>query len=120
MKKYILILAPFIIFAGCNINSNKVNKLINNKEFYLESNSKITIGFDNGSVYGSGGVNRYVGGYTIKKNKISFTQLGTTMMMGLPEDMDNESQYLKSLKDNMTITYEDNILTIGDNRFIGK
>ena len=43
---------------------------------------------------------------------------GTTMMMGLLEDMDNETAYLKSLSDNLSISYENNILTIGDNKFI--
>ena len=40
------------------------------------------------------------------------------MMMGLLEDMDNETAYLKSLSDNLSISYENNILTIGDNKFI--
>lgn len=97
---------------------SNISKSINNHEFKLEDNHKITIGFDNGSVHGSAGVNRYMGGYTIKDNKISFTQMGTTMMMGLPEDMDNETAYLKFLQDNLSIAYDNSTLTIGDKRFI--
>lgn len=97
---------------------SNISKSINNHEFKLEDNHKITIGFDNGSVFGSAGVNRYMGGYTIKDNKISFTQMGTTMMMGLPEDMDNETAYLKFLQDNLSISYDNSTLTIGDKRFI--
>lgn len=119
MKKLILILSPFIILAGCNkMSENNIVKDINHHEFKLVSNHKITIGFDNSSVFGSAGVNRYMGSYTIKDNKISFSQMGTTMMMGLLEDMDNETAYLKSLSDNLSISYENNILTIGDNKFI--
>ena len=44
--------------------------------------------------------------------------MGTTMMMGLPEDMDNETVYLKFLKDNLSITYDNSTLIIGGKRFI--
>lgn len=119
MKKLVLILLSLLILAGCNkMAENNIINNINHHEFKLESNNKITIGFDNSSVYGSAGVNRYMGSYTIKDNKITFGQMGTTMMMGLPEDMDNETAYLKSLSDNVSISYENNVLTIGDNKFI--
>lgn len=97
---------------------SNISSSINNHEFKLEDNHKITIGFDNGSVYGSAGVNRYMGSYTIQDGKITFTQMGTTMMMGLPEDMDNETVYLKFLKDNLSITYDNSTLIIGGKRFI--
>lgn len=62
MKKLILILSPFIILAGCNkMSENHIVKDINHHEFKLVSNHKITIGFDNSSVFGSAGVNRYMG-----------------------------------------------------------
>ena len=80
-----------------------MEELINKKEYKLADNPKITIGFDNGSVFGSSGVNRYIGSYTIKNGSISFGNFGSTMMMGQKEDMDNETKYLKSLQESLPV-----------------
>lgn len=120
MKKLILftVFLSFFIY-GCKVGS--VEELINKKEYKLADNPKITIGFDNGSVFGSSGVNRYIGSYTIKNGSISFGNFGSTMMMGQKEDMDNETKYLKSLQESLPVKIDkENNLIIGDYLFIPK
>lgn len=96
-----------------------MENIINKKEYKLSDNAKITIGFDNGSVFGSSGVNRYIGSYSIKNGNITFGNFGMTMMMGPKEDMDNESKYLQSLQGNMSIKIDkENNLIIGEHIFI--
>ncbi len=93
--------------------------LLDKKEYKLAANPKITIGFDNGSVYGSSGVNRYTGSYKIKDGSITFGNLGSTMMMGPQEDMDNETKYLSSFKESLVIKFDkENNLIIGEYLFI--
>ncbi|MDE7314801.1 MAG: META domain-containing protein [Mucispirillum sp.] len=114
MKKIILsaVLLSFFIL-GCK--ADNMEELLNKQEYKLAANPKITIGFDNGSVFGSSGVNRYTGSYTIKDGSITFGNMGSTMMMGSEEDMDNETKYLNSLKENMIIKFDNN-----NNLIIGK
>lgn len=47
---------------------------------------------DEGTVHGFLGVNLLNGNYTLKGSKLSFQHLGTTMMSGLPQDMDVEAK----------------------------
>lgn len=47
---------------------------------------------DEGTVHGFLGVNLLNGNYTLKGSKLSFQHLGTTMMSGLPQDMDMEAK----------------------------
>ncbi len=45
--------------------------------------------------------------------------MGSTMMMGLEEDMDNEIKYLSSLKESLPVKLDkDNNLLIGEYLFI--
>lgn len=44
------------------------------------------------TVHGFLGVNLLNGNYTLKGDKLSFQHLGTTMMSGLPQDMDLEAK----------------------------
>lgn len=107
----VVLLSFFII--GCK--ADNMEELLNKQEYKLADNPKITIGFDNGSVFGSSGVNRYIGSYTIKDGSITFGNMGLTMMMGSEEDMDNETKYLTSLKENLIIKFDNN-----NNLIIGK
>lgn len=107
----VVLLSFFII--GCK--ADNMEELLNKQEYKLADNPKITIGFDNGSVFGSSGVNRYIGSYTIKDGSITFGNMGSTMMMGSEEDMDNETKYLTSLKENLIIKFDNN-----NNLIIGK
>lgn len=118
MKKLIfssVLLSLFLL--GCK--AGNMEEMLNKKEYKLASNPKITIGFDNGSVFGSSGVNRYIGSYTIKDGSITFSNLGTTMMMGPQEDMDNETKYLAGLKESLAVKFDkENNLIIGRYLFI--
>ena len=118
MKKLIfssVLLSLFLL--GCK--SGNMEEMLNKKEYKLASNPKITIGFDNGSVFGSSGVNRYIGSYTIKDGSITFSNLGSTMMMGPQEDMDNETKYLAGLKESLAVKFDkENNLIIGRYLFI--
>ncbi|MDT3692893.1 MAG: META domain-containing protein [Mucispirillum sp.] len=118
MKKLIfssVLLSLFLL--GCK--AGNMEEMLNKKEYKLASNPKITIGFDNGSVFGSSGVNRYIGSYTIKDGSITFSNLGSTMMMGPQEDMDNETKYLAGLKESLAVKFDkENNLIIGRYLFI--
>ena len=118
MKKLIfssVLLSLFLL--GCK--AVNMEEMLNKKEYKLASNPKITIGFDNGSVFGSSGVNRYIGSYTIKDGSITFSNLGSTMMMGPQEDMDNETKYLAGLKESLAVKFDkENNLIIGRYLFI--
>ena len=118
MKKLIfssVLLSLFLL--GCR--AGNMEEMLNKKEYKLASNPKITIGFDNGSVFGSSGVNRYIGSYTIKDGSITFSNLGSTMMMGPQEDMDNETKYLAGLKESLAVKFDkENNLIIGRYLFI--
>ena len=114
MKKLILsaVLLSLFIF-GCK--AGNMEEVINKKEYRLATNPKITIGFDNGSI----GVNSYTGSYSIKNGSITFVNMCSTMMMGLEEDMDNETKYLSSLKESLPVKLDkDNNLLIGEYLFI--
>lgn len=118
MKKIILSAVLLsLVLAGCR--AGNMETLLDKKEYKLVANPKITIGFDNGSVFGSSGVNRYIGSYKIKDGSITFSNLGSTMMMGPQEDMDNETKYLSSLKESLVIRFDkENNLIIGEYLFI--
>lgn len=118
MKKIILSAVLLsLVLAGCR--AGNMETLLDKKEYRLAANPKITIGFDNGSVYGSSGVNRYIGSYKIKDGSITFSNLGSTMMMGPQEDIDNETKYLSSLKESLVIRFDkENNLIIGEYLFI--
>lgn len=118
MKKIILSAVLLsLVLAGCR--AGNMETLLDKKKYKLAANPKITIGFDNGSVFGSSGVNRYIGSYKIKNGSITFSNLGSTMMMGPQEDMDNETKYLSSLKESLVIRFDkENNLIIGEYLFI--
>lgn len=118
MKKIILSAVLLsLVLAVCRAGNMEI--LLDKKEYKLAANPKITIGFDNGSVFGSSGVNRYIGSYKIKDGSITFSNLGSTMMMGPQEDMDNETKYLSSLKESLVIRFDkENNLIIGEYLFI--
>jgi heat shock protein HslJ len=57
-----------------------------------------TISFgDDGRVFGTTGVNRLTGGYTVDGSQITFDRLATTRMAGSAEAMDRERQYVEAL-----------------------
>lgn len=121
MKQIFLLITVILSFLLWGCKAGSMEEVINKKEYKLAANPKITIGFDNGSVFGSSGVNRYIGSYKVKDGSISFENLGSTMMMGSAEDMDNETKYLQSLKTSLPVRVDkENNLIIGDYLFIPK
>lgn len=142
MKKTLFILAvSSLLMVGCtaldktNEVAEKVSTTtktaqayldinsIKGKEFTLE-NSDITITFDTGKVYGFSGVNRYFGGVEIQGDKVTFTNLASTMMAGPEDKMKAESEYLKALNEMNTMSIQGNTVTLSGNnktlKFIAK
>lgn len=98
-------------------NIGNISDVINNKQYKSVNNKKITIGFSNGRVFGSGGVNRYMGTYTLKNGMITIKGFDATMMMGAKEMMEQEQEYLKFLKGRHNISISQDKLFIGNKEF---
>ena len=65
----------------------------------LVAGSEMTLEFgDDGTVSGSGGVNRYNGPYTVDGDAITIGPLAMTKMAGDPELMDQEQAFVKALE----------------------
>jgi len=103
MYRYLRVISAFIcavfLFSAC---ANKNSETITGKEFQLlnaPNNAEITISFfkDEPRFAGKSAVNRYFGNYKIDDNEITFSQIGSTMMMGPEELMIAESEYLNFL-----------------------
>jgi heat shock protein HslJ len=81
--------------------------------------TEITICFENGEIRGTAGCNQYFGSYTIA-NGILIEDLSATEMACLEPDgiMQQETQYLNTLRDVMSYTVLENQLTLitGDGR----
>ncbi len=71
---------------------------VNSNEYRLLSNNKITIGFSDGRVFGSSGVNRFMGSYELKGDKIEIRLGSSTMMMGSEKEMEQERELLMWLE----------------------
>jgi heat shock protein HslJ len=62
-------------------------------------NSASTLTFEaDGRVHGRGGCNRYFGASTIEDERVSFGQLGATMMACVPALMDQEARFFQALE----------------------
>lgn len=74
----------------------------------------IEFGKDN-SVSGSNGVNRYFGSYTIaEKQKITFSQLGSTLIIGTEEEMMESDQFNQLLGQTTSYSISGNKLSLKD------
>jgi heat shock protein HslJ len=56
-----------------------------------------TIEFAEGRLFGSGGVNRFNGGYTLDGDRLIPGPAMSTLMAGSPEQMDQEHRWLKAI-----------------------
>lgn len=67
-----------------------------------------TIGFDpaESRVAGHGSINRFFGGYELEGDQITFAALGSTLMAGPEELMDQEHRFLRTLQGTMTVTVD--------------
>ncbi len=108
MKKVLLILALSGFIISCSANkpmgtrSNSVSIEVIQKEFTgitwklskyfsddqlkdVTATSKADLKFEDQRFYGNGSVNRFFGSYTLNNNELRMGRVGTTLMMG-PED----------------------------------
>lgn len=103
MKKILLGFGISLFLIGCSVdNKNNLSKEIVGNVYILEnklSGSEIDLSFNDGKINGSSGVNRYFGDYKINGNELLIEHIGSTKMMGPPEIMNQEQEYLKNLAD---------------------
>lgn len=121
---YIPLVSIFLFFSACALHGSDSEKLfageLNGKEFILNNmyqNSGITIGFDNGRVFGFSGVNRYMGAFKIDKGKIELDHMAATRMAGPEDKMNIETRYLQGLSGKKNISLKNGILKIGNMEF---
>ncbi|ELV05565.1 META domain-containing protein [Brachyspira hampsonii] len=116
MKKTLLLLLSFLLLLSCSEKNNKKTNIfeeLNGNEYYLTSNPKITIGFENSNVYGNGSINRYFTSFSISNNQIILgTNVGATLMAGNEEDMKSEQEFLNDLSKANSVSLENDKLTI--------
>ena len=67
-----------------------------------------------GTVNGFLGVNNISGNYSLQGNKLSFQYLGTSMMSGLPQDMDLEARLLDAINAAAVAEVQADVLVICD------
>jgi putative lipoprotein len=78
-----------------------------------EVRSTITFGPD-GNVSGSGGVNRFFGGYGVAGDRVEFGQLAATLMAGPERAMEQEQRFLAVLGGTVGYAVDGDVLTLGD------
>lgn len=80
----------------------------------IEAPNEITLSFSDGQVSGNSGCNSFGGSYTVKGDKIQFSQLASTMMACMePEGiMEQEQIILQYLNQAKTYRFEDGRLVI--------
>ncbi|QNM15696.1 MULTISPECIES: META domain-containing protein [Fusobacterium] len=123
MKKTAILLGMVFFMFGCSSlksNSGEMKKeesisSLYSKEYTLE-NSDITINFEKDRLYGFSGVNRYMGNYTVDKDNIKIENLGSTMMLGESQKMEEETKYLKDLSEVNKFIIEGNKLILTDGK----
>lgn len=69
---------------------------------------------DDGQVYGTGGVNRLRGTYTLVGDALAFGPLATTLMAGTPEHSAREAAVLELLSGPVTIRLDGDALELVD------
>ena len=94
MKKICYLFAIVFCLFGC---SEQSTPNLRGKTFTL-NNSNITLSFDirESKFYGKA-LNNYFGNYKLDKNQITFELVGTTMMMGSPSEVEEETKYFNNL-----------------------
>lgn len=110
MKKIFAVILMLFTVTACqseNIQGNEYQ--------LMDTNSKIpiTLAFskDENRFFGKA-VNNYFGSYTLTKKNITFSQVGSTMMMGAPDEMAAEQQYFQDLSTVTGYQVDKNTLTL--------
>jgi heat shock protein HslJ len=109
MKKFFL----WFVFLLCSCQGEV--SIPADREFVLkQTNPPITIIFNQkeNRFAGFGGVNRYFGQYKIDGKNLTLSQVGATMMMGKPEDMETERLYFKELGEISSFETDGKTLTL--------
>lgn len=77
----------------------KLSKYISDGELKdVISTSKADLKFEDGKFYGDASVNRYFGSYTLDNGKLAMGRVGTTMMMGPNDAMEQEYIFTRLLE----------------------
>ena len=97
LSKILAALAAVLSLASCgnklSLDGNWVVNTVGGEAVEgFEEAPYIVFDESEGTVHGFLGVNLINGNYTLKGNKLSFLHLGTTMMSGLPQEMDFEAK----------------------------
>ena len=108
------------ILASCSMNIKELEgkwrvATIGDKEV-VTSEKEPFISFDvtEGSIHGCLGVNLVKGSFTFENGKLSFGNMGMTMMMGAPEDMEVENSMTRILEETAKVEVSGNTLTLMD------
>lgn len=80
----------------------------------IVADSKPTIEFKEGRVFGAGSCNRFMGGYTVSPDgmKLQMSQMASTMMACPDPLMQQEGMFLKTLGDVTGYSVSGNVLTL--------
>ena len=109
MRKMLLNLGLMLSLMGCVATSVPS---IKGKEFSL-NDANITLAFDkNENKFYGKAVNNYFGVYSLNGENIKLELQGSTMMMGAPEEMDEEVKYFNTLNKVTAYTLTDKVLTL--------
>lgn len=121
MKKVLLILALSGFIISCSTNKpmetrsdSMIVEVIQKEligttwklsQYFLDGklkdvtiSSKADLRFQDEKFYGDGSVNRFFGSYALNNNKISIGRIGTTLMMGPKDDMQQEYAFTTLLE----------------------
>lgn len=110
MKQIMACVGLLLMLCGCFSEPTLQGK---NFELQNAGAAKITLGFakDEPRFYGAV-VNRYFGNYKIEGNKIEFSPVGSTMMMGPEVEMKAEQEWLQMLPEVVEYKLDGNILML--------
>lgn len=112
--KYLL--AVFCAFFALNAGAEEI---LSGTYQLTNAPMPVTLAFDaNEKRYHGRALNNYFGTYDINENNIAFHAGGSTMMAGLPGDMQAERAYYADLKNAFSYRLENNrlVLTLKDGR----
>ena len=100
MKIFSCLIAVLMLLPACH-KTETPESFVDRNYIMLKApeGARITLGFEGQSkrFFGESGVNHYFGLYILHDNKLTFTPAGSTMMMGKPELMEVEYNYLQTL-----------------------
>ncbi len=115
--KNILKLFTVLLFAvSCSSQQEPAFKGKNYQLLQPQNDVNVTLGFDKeqSKFYGKI-VNNFFGSYKLDGQKINFGPVGSTMMMGAPEEMEAETNFLQILPKIESYSFNGNNLILKTN-----